>query len=68
MLGGWRTVQSSTLSLIPGTSVDAKIPPPVSVTMATGTRRASATTASVSLPNSMVRGVAVGGMLSRARR
>lgn len=59
--------QSSTLLLIPGTSVDAKIPPPVSVTMATGTRRMSAMTASVSLPNLMVRGVTVGSMLSRAR-
>lgn len=56
MPDGWRTAQSSTLSLNPETSVDAKIPPLVFVTMATGTRKTSATTASASLPSSTVRG------------
>lgn len=55
MLDGWRTAQSSILSLIPETSVAAGTPPLVFVTMATGIKRTSAMTLFVSRPSSMVR-------------
>lgn len=55
MPDGWRTAQSSTLSLIPETSAAARTPPLAFVTMATGTRRTSAMTVSASLPSSTVR-------------
>lgn len=55
MLGGWRTAPSSTLSLIPETSVAAKTPLLVFVTMVTGTRRMNAMMLSASLQSSMVR-------------
>lgn len=55
MLDGWKTAQSSTLSLIPETIVAAKTPPLVFVTMATGTKRMNAMTVSALLPSSTVR-------------